>query len=337
MATPSTSSTSDAKIIINFGWEGPTSRYGGLSRGGLDIRVVDLVFKGSKIDISVNIPQDLPPSFRKLPFTCRRYQETETVIEGRSFKPLDKETHPDLLKVSLAKIKEGDLTLIAGIFEPSPRLGHAFMDGSGKIFREKRVLRSNREIKLEIPENLEADQVYNLFVKSTEFTFSACLVRDIKTKVPEQAQEKPNEEYLARMKKMGEALISEGLNNLSLAAKGGSNVFDSSSTTADVFVHGIQGVVRAAQTLHPGLVIPNGRPLYSAQDLDALSKEELQSRFNIAYKKDKEFERQRIMLAFTGNMDGMNRILEDELTNSRLLMMLLEALKKKGVTVLIPE
>lgn len=338
MATPASFSTSDAKIIINFGWEGKTRRYGGLSRGGLEIRVVDLVFNGGKIDISVDIPQNLPPSFRKLPFTCRRYLETERVIRGRSVRMIDKETYPDLLKVSLKKfITEGELTLKAGIFEPSPQQGPTIIDESGKFVRENRVIRSDREIKLEIPENLEADQIYTLFVKSTKFTFSACLVKDIHAKASMQAQESPNEDYIERMKKMSEALISEGLKNLSLAANGGVGVFNSSSTRADIYAHGIRGVIQSAQQLHPRLVIPKNEPSFSSSALDTMSEEELKKRFEITFQKDREFEDQRLMMSVTGDLDGMNRVLEAELANSKFLIMLAEALERKGVSAQIPE
>jgi hypothetical protein len=161
MAAPVTSE----KIILSFGWKGPSSWHGGRSHGGLDVGVVDLVFKNAKTDISVPIPDNIsPPTVQKFPFTCRRYHEAEWELNGRRFKPLAQETHPDLLNVSVEQIR--NLTVKAGIFKESPHQGPAIMDSSGKIMREKRALRSDREIKLEVPEELEIGQTYTLVITS---------------------------------------------------------------------------------------------------------------------------------------------------------------------------
>ena len=127
---------SNEKIIINFGWIGPSSCFGGLSKGGSDVRVVNLIFKNAKTEISVHIPENFTTTtVRKLPFTCRKYHEKECEISGRKFKPLAQETHPELLKVTIEQI--GNLTIQAGIFEQSPHKGNAIMDSLGKITMKK--------------------------------------------------------------------------------------------------------------------------------------------------------------------------------------------------------
>lgn len=84
--TAAAGSTND-KIIINFGWLGPNIWNGGSTKNGLDINVVDLIFKGAKSSVSVSIPDNIPSDkLHKFPFTCRK----EHVIGFR-------ETFPDSL------------------------------------------------------------------------------------------------------------------------------------------------------------------------------------------------------------------------------------------------
>lgn len=49
------------KIVLNFAWTGPNTWRGGSSRGGLDVRVVDLVFKDATTNISVHLPENINP------------------------------------------------------------------------------------------------------------------------------------------------------------------------------------------------------------------------------------------------------------------------------------
>lgn len=172
------SSAISEKIILNFCWQGPSDWRGGLFNGGMDAKIVDLIFKDAKTEISVHIPEKISPSIiKKLPFTCRRYRETEWELNGQKFKPLAKETHPNLLQVTVEQIRH--LTIKVGIFEESPHNGPAIMDSFGRITREKRVLRSDTEIKLEGLEGLEIGQTYNLVVTSNNnFSFSARLLKE---------------------------------------------------------------------------------------------------------------------------------------------------------------
>jgi len=103
-----------------------------------------------------------------------------------------------------------------------------------------------REIKLEIPNELEIGQTYTLVVKSVEFSLSACLVKEEKSKV-EGSNDEMNPEFRRRLRNMGVALAREGVQNLNLVLNGGGGVINSSSTSADIFAHGIQGVIRAGQ------------------------------------------------------------------------------------------
>lgn len=154
-----TTSATGEKIGLNFGWEGPSSWHGGRSHGGLDVTVVDLVFKNEKTDISVRIPDNISPAtVKKLPFTCQRGHES------------------DSLEVTAEQIH--NLTIKAGIFEESPHKGPAIMDSSGKITRETRFLRSDREIELEMPKELERGRTYSLVVRSNDLSLSAHLLRD---------------------------------------------------------------------------------------------------------------------------------------------------------------
>jgi hypothetical protein len=97
------------------------------------------------------------------------------------------------------------------------------------------------------------------------------------------------------------------------------------------------GVIRAGKEMHPEIRVPYTKPPESASDLDKLSAGELQSRFEATFKKDKEFESQRMRAALAGNTPEMNRILEAETANSQLLMNLAEALQRKGIEPKIPQ
>ncbi|MFZ0565706.1 MAG: hypothetical protein WAM28_05940 [Chlamydiales bacterium] len=168
MATPDT-----PKIYLNFGWEGPNRWNGGWSHGGSDISVVNLVFKNAKDDISVHIPDNISPStVQKLPFTYRRYRDR------REFKVLSQETHPSRLSVTIEQIH--NLTLKAGIFTESPHRGLAIMGSSGAASHQKRILRSDREIRLELPEELEIGETYTLVVTSNDYSLSARLQKEEK-------------------------------------------------------------------------------------------------------------------------------------------------------------
>ena len=305
------------KIVLNFAWTGPNTWRGGSSRGGLDVRVVDLVFKGATTGISVHLPENINPvAPQKFSFTCRKSW---------------KETHPDSLCVTTEQVR--NLALKAGVFEKGRPIGPMVMDSSGRITQQQTLRRSDRAIELGLPEELELGQTYSLVVSSDDLSLSARLVKEEKAGRSREEEKASKDEFGGRMGKVGEALIAEGLRNLGLASSG---AFDSSSP-ANVVAHGMRGVIRAGQEMHPEIRVPYTRPSESASDLDKLSASELQSLFEATFKQDKEFESQRMRAAMAGNMPEMNRILEAETANSQLLMNLAEALQRKGIEPKMPD
>lgn len=321
-----TTEATSEKITFCFGWKGPTSQQGGQPPERLDVETVKLVFKSAKTDISVPLPKSpadlaLPNSpYKKCLFRCRKY--SERLHDDRKVKILTKETHPDLLSATVEQIN--NLTIKAKILRITP---------------EKDRHQSNREIKLKLPEVLEIGQTYCLLVASDEnLSLSAGLIKEEKGgSTTECNRSVRGDEFRRRVGKMGEALIMEGMQNLDLASRGGAGVFDSSTTTADVFAHGMRGILRAGRHVNPNIEVPYSKPIENPSDLDTLTIEELQSRFEATFKKDKEFEIQRLQASMAGNISEMNRITTAELANSQLLINLSEALERKGVKPQIPQ
>lgn len=266
--------------------------------------VVNLAFKNAKTEIYVCIPDNISPStVQKLSFTCQRYREGEC-----------HKTYPDSLRVTIEQIR--NLTIKKGIFE------------------EPRVFRSAGEIKLEVPKELEIGQTYCLVATSLSARLQK---KESRHSAMKEERKVSQDEFQRRMEKMGEALVEVGVQNLHLASKGGAGVFDISSTNADIFAHGMQGVIRSAQHMHPDIQVPYTKPSESPSDLDTLSKEELQLRFDETLKKDQEFETRRMRAAIAGNIQEMNRITELEHPNSQLLINLAEALERKKIKAQIPQ
>ena len=158
----STDIATNDKIVLNFSWKGPNVWKGGCSRGGLDVRVVDLVFKDAKTEISVHLPENInPEAAQKLSFTCCKYA---------------KETHPESLRVTIEQIR--NLTIRAGFFEKGGFTGPRVMNSStGRITQQQTIRRSDREIRLEIPKELEIGQIYTLIITSEDLSLSASLLK----------------------------------------------------------------------------------------------------------------------------------------------------------------
>ncbi len=114
-------------------------------------------------------------------------------------------------------------------------------------------------------------------------------------------------------------------------------MFNSSSTNADLFAHFMQGVVRSGQQIVPEINVPYSKPSESLSDLSKLSTGELQSRFEAAFIKDKEYEIQRMKAALAGKKGEVNKILELENKNSQELINLGDALERRGIKPQIPE
>lgn len=150
------------KIVLNFAWTGPNTWLGGSSRGGLDARVVDLVFQGATTNVSVHLPENIYPiAPQKFSFTCRKLM--------KPFLLQWKETHPDSLCVTTEQVR--NLALKAGMFEKGRPTGPMVLDSSGRITQQETLLRSDISIDLEVPEELELGQTYNLVV-SSDYLFS---------------------------------------------------------------------------------------------------------------------------------------------------------------------
>jgi hypothetical protein len=135
------------KILVDFAWTGRTR-----VTGFLDIREVELVIKGARTAISIDLPESINLSSpQKFPFTCR--------------KPAV-ETHPDSLLVTLDQIH--NLTIKAHIFE------------NLRFSKNKRQTdqKYDSDVELEIPDQLEAGQTYVLVVSSGHLSLSARLVKE---------------------------------------------------------------------------------------------------------------------------------------------------------------
>jgi len=213
------------------------------------------------------------------------------------------------------------------------------MDSTGRVTQQQTVRRSDRAVKLEIPEELEIVQTYSLVVTSDDLSLSARILKEKKADRREESKRRiHNEEFKRRTQKMGAALIDEGMRNLDLIARGGAGVFDSSTTTSDAYAHGMRGIIRAGQEMNSEIVVLVAvKPSACPEDLERLTPDELQKRFEKTFIKDREFEAQRMKASRDGDMKELNRISQLELTNSQLLINLAQALERKGVTPLIPQ
>lgn len=166
-----------SSIWINFGYRGPCSYNGGYHNGGIDVRVVDLVFENAKMKICVHIPKTVNPrQINELPFCCHRYEEVKNKGYSINCPIIIKETHPETLQVTMEQIR--NLKLVAGLYEEVENKRMIFKDSFGNVTYEKGALRTDCPVALEIPENLENDNDYVLVVTSqNQASLSAHLVR----------------------------------------------------------------------------------------------------------------------------------------------------------------
>lgn len=322
--------------FLTFGWVGPSSWRGGCSQGGIDVAGVDLIFKDARrTEISVSIPNNISPTIvQKLPFICRKYPEGTGELADRKLISQAKVTRTNSLNVTSEQIRT--LKIVVGTLEQSSPEGPLIMHSTGKGTQEKHVRRKDSEVELEVPAELEIGQTYRIVMTSNNFLFSACLSKEEKAK--KTVNEEPSQkEYQSRLAKMGEALIQEGVQNFNIALTGGGGVFDSSTSTADIFAHGIQGVFRAGQHVNQDIKVPYSKPTESASDLDKLSKDELQALFEKVYEKDKNYEIQRMRASAACNINELNQVIEEEHKNSQLLVMVSEALNRKGFKAQTPQ
>lgn len=188
--------------------------------------------------------------------------------------------------------------------------------------------RSHIGVGVEVPSSLEPGKTYDLEVVSDCGSISARLVK--KQMDDAGLDEAGKDEFRRRARNMGVALIEEGLQNLS---KRNIDV----STPAGAYDHAVRGVVRAGKQMLPEVAEPRTKPSETPADLDKLPASVLKERFEAAFIKDREFESQRNKAAAAGNVPEMNRIIAVEHENSQLLIMLGEALERKGIKPEVPQ
>jgi hypothetical protein len=174
------------KIIVNFGWKGPSSWHGGALQGGLDIGVVQLFSPLITSGVSISIPDGISPEVHRcLPFTVRKYS---VLPNGHNM--LSSESQPQSLILKIDQVK--NLTLKAGVFEKSPHSGPSVMDSSGKVTQELRLLRSDRDVPLVLPSNFEIGATYCLQVTSgAGLTIKAALVKEEAQKADDEKAVNP--------------------------------------------------------------------------------------------------------------------------------------------------
>lgn len=343
------------KIVLNFVWKGPNSQGGRCAEGGTNIGIVDLKIKGAKTEISVNLPDNINPIVpQKISFSCRKY------IGGWY-----QDTHPDSLCLTIDQVH--NLTVKAGFFTKGQPFGPMLKDPvTGRFAQQETVRRTDREVVLAMPENLEMGQTYRLVVSSdVNLSLSARLVKvekacrttetkqapskdecpstpedvvvvhkEKRTRHTKEAKQAPSEdEHHEQMQQFGAELFEAGMRNLALTARGETGAFDSSSTTADILAHGLREMIARGQTIYPGIQMPQSTSTESPEDLDKLSIEVLKCRYAETFKKDSEFETQRMQAAFSGKVEDLNEKIQEERANHQLRINLGKALRKKGVKI----
>ena len=156
------------KIILNFGWMGPSIWQEPKTQCKLDVCAITLIFENTRTNIFVSIPEIVnPKTTRKLPFTCSRQQETEFPIETEL--TTRQTTQSDQLKVAIERMST--LTVVANIIKELPFT---------RAFGEKQHQTIYREIKLELPNQWEVGETYLLIVTSTSALLSAYFQKKVK-------------------------------------------------------------------------------------------------------------------------------------------------------------
>jgi hypothetical protein len=299
-------------VFLTFKWEGPSQLHGGHAHGGSTVDTINLIFQDARTAIFVNILQGLPPFLTPLRFTCRKPVQQQAAAAVR-------ETHPKKLAVTIDQIRK--LSISAGIITINSSTKSTSFD----------ITQSNLAIQLNIPADLEIGEKYSLVVRSDGENLSAKL-----EKREEEGEGSSKKEFRLKVQNMGKALIREGERNLEQALNGTHPLLDSSTTRADVFAHGMQGVLRAGKQMHPGLKATISKSETSPEDLELLSTEELQELFEETFVKDKRYEIQRHEFACAGDIEGVNRIHDVEMKNSQLLITIAGKLEERGIDPQIP-
>lgn len=310
----------DRTIILTPFFEGSNTLGGGIEGGSLAVLVVDLLIKEATTKVFVKLKEhtradEIP---QKMQFTC--------VKNGI-------QTHPSALKLSIDQIK--NLTIRIGIFEKGAPIGPRVMDAvTGKVSQQQLLIRSDEVIPLVLPERLESYEKYRLTVSSDDFKFTARMEKEEAPPTSSGGGGKPvDSDYLERMRKMGEVLMEEGVRNLERALSGGFNDL----SNAEAVTHITNGVINAGKEMNPALVVPDTNISEKPADLNRLSIEELKKRFEAAFIQDKKNECDRHHATIKNDTPALNEVIAREQKNSKLLMMIAEALEKKGIEPKIPK
>ena len=130
-------------------------RHGGWSRGGSDIGVIDLEFKNANAHISVHIPENIfPTTVQKLSFTCTNIKRQNVKSVAVVLISLLLKKHAfELLNVTIKQIQ--NLKIKVGVFEEESSNKYISYHCSGTNTHERKVLRPDSELKLEMPKELE--------------------------------------------------------------------------------------------------------------------------------------------------------------------------------------
>ncbi len=261
----------DRNIILTPFFEGSNTFKGGIEHGGLAALVVDLIVRGLSTKISVSIPEhtnsgDEP---KKLKFSCIR--------GGVS-------TCPDSLRLSIDQIK--NLAIRVGTFEKGRPIGPKIMDTrTGEVSQQQTLIRDDVIISLKLPESLEPYQRYRFIVSSEDFVFSARMEKEGASAASGGGGGKGEaDDYRQKMRKIVDAVVEEEVRNLKQILSG---VFGNDSA-AEVATHVTNEVIQAGRELIPDPVIPNTNIAQKPADLNRLSVEELEKRFEADFTQDKK-------------------------------------------------
>ncbi len=161
------SAATSGKIFLNFEWEGPSVWRGGISHGGLEIKVADLIFNPTNSQTSekrynVHLPDRFHPETpAKICITPYRASNALNI---------------DSLHVTIARVRS--LVLNLGVFERGPSYGPSVLHPDGTVTRGETVRRSDRRVEIKLPKDIDQEGVYTLRVTSNDFNFRAELIKN---------------------------------------------------------------------------------------------------------------------------------------------------------------
>lgn len=153
------SQLSPDKIFLSFEWKGPNTYTTTL--GSSKVFVVDIIFKDTKTQISVSIPEISSDKQKRLAFNCYR--------PAMDLPP--SVTHPEQLRIDLEKVKS--LTVKATILEEKLPV----IASSGNMTPISRAI-SVEEAQLKTQDHIEPGVAYCLIVNSKSDQLTASLVKD---------------------------------------------------------------------------------------------------------------------------------------------------------------